>query len=281
MTGQQTINIKGTLMEVDKPLVMAILNITGDSFYDGGHYNNVNQALYRAEDFIKKGAKILDVGGASSRPGAKEVSVDEELSRVLPVVQAISSKLPNAVISIDTYKAQVAREAINSGAHIVNDISAGEDDVDMIAAVADLGVPYIAMHKQGKPQNMQDNPTYTNVVEDVVTYFRGRLEVYQKAGIKDVILDPGFGFGKSVEHNYSLLNQLGVFRSLFPNPLLVGVSRKSMINRVLGTKPEEALNGTTALHAIALMNGAQILRVHDVEEAVQVVQLYEALSGTS
>lgn len=281
MTGQQTINIKGTLMEVDKPLVMAILNITGDSFYDGGHYNNVNQALYRAEDFIKKGAKILDVGGASSRPGAKEVSVDEELSRVLPVVQAISSKLPNAVISIDTYRAQVAREAINSGAHIVNDISAGEDDVDMIAAVADLGVPYIAMHKQGKPQNMQDNPTYTNVVEDVVTYFRGRLEVYQKAGIKDVILDPGFGFGKSVEHNYSLLNQLGVFRSLFPNPLLVGVSRKSMINRVLGTKPEEALNGTTALHAIALMNGAQILRVHDVEEAVQVVQLYEALSGTS
>ena len=281
MTGQQTINIKGTLMEVDKPLVMAILNITGDSFYDGGHYNNVNQALYRAEDCIKKGAKILDVGGASSRPGAKEVSVDEELSRVLPVVQAISSKLPNAVISIDTYRAQVAREAINSGAHIVNDISAGEDDVDMIAAVADLGVPYIAMHKQGKPQNMQDNPTYTNVVEDVVTYFRGRLEVYQKAGIKDVILDPGFGFGKSVEHNYSLLNQLGVFRSLFPNPLLVGVSRKSMINRVLGTKPEEALNGTTALHAIAIMNGAQILRVHDVEEAVQVVQLYEALSGTS
>jgi len=280
MTGQQTINIKGTLMEVDKPLVMAILNITGDSFYDGGHYNNVNQALYRAEDCIKKGAKILDVGGASSRPGAKEVSVDEELSRVLPVVQAISSKLPNAVISIDTYRAQVAREAINSGAHIVNDISAGEDDVDMIATVADLGVPYIAMHKQGKPQNMQDNPTYTNVVEDVVTYFRGRLEVYQKAGIKDVILDPGFGFGKSVEHNYSLLNQLGVFRSLFPNPLLVGVSRKSMINRVLGTKPEEALNGTTALHAIALMNGAQILRVHDVEEAVQVVQLYEALSGT-
>ena len=281
MTGQQTINIKGTLMEVDKPLVMAILNITGDSFYDGGHYNNVDQALYRAEDCIKKGAKILDVGGASSRPGAKEVSVDEELSRVLPVVQAISSKLPNAVISIDTYRAQVAREAINSGAHIVNDISAGEDDVDMIAAVADLGVPYIAMHKQGKSQNMQDNPTYTNVVDVVVTYFRGRLEVYQKAGIKDVILDPGFGFGKSVEHNYSLLNQLGVFRSLFPNPLLVGVSRKSMINRVLGTKPEEALNGTTALHAIALMNGAQILRVHDVEEAVQVVQLYEALSGTS
>lgn len=281
MTGQQTINIKGTLMEVDKPLVMAILNITGDSFYDGGHYNNVDQALYRAEDCIKKGAKILDVGGASSRPGAKEVSVDEELSRVLPVVQAISSKLPNAVISIDTYRAQVALEAINSGAHIVNDISAGQDDVDMIAVVADLGVPYIAMHKQGKPQNMQDNPTYTNVVEDVVTYFRGRLEVYQKAGIKDVILDPGFGFGKSVEHNYSLLNQLGVFRSLFPNPLLVGVSRKSMINRVLGTKPEEALNGTTALHAMALMNGAQILRVHDVEEAVQVVQLYEALSGTS
>jgi len=281
MTGQQTINIKGTLMEVDKPLVMAILNITGDSFYDGGHYNNVDQALYRAEDCIKKGAKILDVGGASSRPGAKEVSVDEELSRVLPVVQAISSKLPNAVISIDTYRAQVAREAINAGAHIVNDISAGEDDVDMIAAVADLGVPYIAMHKQGKSQNMQDNPTYTNVVDVVVTYFRGRLEVYQKAGIKDVILDPGFGFGKSVEHNYSLLNQLGVFRSLFPNPLLVGVSRKSMINRVLGTKPEEALNGTTALHAIALMNGAQILRVHDVEEAVQVVQLYEALSGTS
>lgn len=281
MTGQQTINIKGTLMEVDKPLVMAILNITGDSFYDGGHYNNVNQALYRAEDCIKKGAKILDVGGASSRPGAKEVSVDEELSRVLPVVQAISSKLPNAVISIDTYRAQVAREAINSGAHIVNDISAGEDDVDMIATVADLGVPYIAMHKQGKPQNMQDNPTYTNVVEDVVTYFRGRLEVYKEAGIKDVIFDPGFGFGKSVEHNYSLLNQLGVFKSLFPNPLLVGVSRKSMINRVLGTKPEEALNGTTALHAIALMNGAQMLRVHDVEEAVQVVQLYEALSGTS
>ena len=185
------------------------------------------------------------------------------------------------MISIDTYRAQVALEAINSGAHIVNDISAGQDDVDMIAVVADLGVPYIAMHKQGKPQNMQDNPTYTNVVEDVVTYFRGRLEVYQKAGIKDVILDPGFGFGKSVEHNYSLLNQLGVFRSLFPNPLLVGVSRKSMINRVLGTKPEEALNGTTALHAMALMNGAQILRVHDVEEAVQVVQLYEALSGTS
>lgn len=278
MTGQQTINIKGTLMEVDKPLVMAILNITGDSFYDGGHYNSVDQALQRAEECLNLGANILDIGGASSRPGAEEVSVETELARVLPVIEAISNKFPTAVISVDTYRAQVAREGVNAGAHIVNDISAGEDDIDMISTVAALDVPYIAMHKQGTPQDMQDNPSYTNVVEDVVSYFRNRLELYKKAGIKDVILDPGFGFGKTVEHNYSLLNQLEVFRSLFPNPLLVGVSRKSMINRVLGTKPEDALNGTTALHAMALMNGAQILRVHDVEEAVQVVKLYEALS---
>lgn len=278
MTGQQTINIKGTLMEVDKPLVMAILNITGDSFYDGGHYNSVNQALQRAEECLNLGANILDVGGASSRPGAEEVIVGTELARVLPVIEAISNQFPHAVISVDTYRAQVAREAVNAGAHIVNDISAGEDDIDMISTVAALGVPYIAMHKQGIPKHMQDNPRYSNVVEDVATYFRGRLELYKKVGIKDVILDPGFGFGKTVEHNYSLLNHLGVFRSLFPNPLLVGVSRKSMINRVLGTKPEEALNGTTALHAMALLNGAQILRVHDVEEAVQVVKLYEALS---
>lgn len=265
-------------MEVDKPLVMAILNITSDSFYDGGNYNSVDQALQRAEECLNLGANILDVGGASSRPGAEEVSVETELTRVLPVIDAISNKFPTAVISVDTYRAQVAREGVNAGAHIVNDISAGEDDPDMISTVAALDVPYIAMHKQGTPKDMQDNPRYSNVVEDVVNYFRNRLELYKKAGIKDVILDPGFGFGKTVEHNYSLLNHLEVFRSLFPNPLLVGVSRKSMINRVLGTKPEDALNGTTALHAMALMNGAQVLRVHDVKEAVQVVKLYKAMS---
>ena len=196
------------------------------------------------------------------------------------MISSIAKNLPEATISVDTYRSEVAEAAVESGAHIVNDISAGDDDENMVSTVARLGVPYIAMHKQGRPETMQDKPTYNNVVEEVITYFRKRLDVYRDAGIKDVVLDPGFGFGKTVEHNYELLRNLNLFRDLFPNPLLVGVSRKSMINRVLGTKPENALNGTTALHSMAVMKGAQILRVHDVKEAVEVVKLYEALIGT-
>ncbi|MBO6516708.1 MAG: dihydropteroate synthase [Bacteroidia bacterium] len=278
-TGHYTINIKGTLLDLSTPKIMGILNVTSDSFFDGGNYVDINTASRHVASMVRDGVDIIDVGGASSRPGADEVSLQQELDRVLPIIEWLGQNVPDVPVSIDTNKAEVAKQAVQAGAAIVNDISAGDDDMYMVDTVASLKVPYIAMHKKGTPKTMQVNPTYTDVVEDVATYFIDKLDRYKCAGITDVIFDPGFGFGKTVNHNYSLLRNLNVFDTLLKRPILVGVSRKSMINKVLGVSPDEALNGTTVLNTLAVQNGAHILRVHDVKEAKQIVQLMNAYSG--
>ena len=271
----QSIHIKGTALDLSTPLVMGILNVTPDSFSDGGRYNSLDTAVVQANKMVNEGASILDVGGYSSRPGADEVSLLQELARVIPVVSKIA-RSSRAIISIDTFRSEVAEAAIDAGAHIVNDISAGEDDEKMIASVAKMGVPYIAMHKQGKPKNMQENPTYENVVQEVLDYLERKQNVCKQAGIKDFIIDPGFGFGKTAEHNYSILKNLHKFKSLNV-PILAGVSRKSMIYKELSSEPSKALNGTTFLHAFALQGGASILRVHDVKEAVECLKLWQMM----
>lgn len=225
---------------------------------------------------LSHGAAILDLGAASSRPGARPVSVNTELRRLKPALKAILDRYPDAIISIDTYRAEIAHECVEAGAAIINDISAGEMDRKMIPTVAKLGVPYVAMHMKGTPKTMQKNPTYKNVVAEVFTYLANKTKQLQKAGINDIILDPGFGFGKSVDDNYRLLNNLPLL-SQTGCPLLVGISRKSMICKVLAVNPDKALNGTTALHMAALQQGASILRAHDVKEAVETIRLYETL----
>ncbi len=262
-------------MDLSKPKVMGILNVTPDSFSDGGRYVTKQSALKQALKMIKEGADIIDVGGCSSRPGAEDVSEQEELERVVPIIEAISKEI-SVPISIDTFRSYVAKEAVKAGASLVNDISAGEDDINMIKTVALLKVPYIAMHKKGSPKNMQNNPKYNDVVEGVFTFMLNKKKDCLDAGIKDFIIDPGFGFGKTLEHNYQLLNNLEHFK-LLNCAILAGVSRKSMIYKPLGLEPSDAINGTTFLHAIALQNGANILRVHDVKEAVECVQLYQLI----
>ncbi len=252
---------------------MGILNVTPDSFFDGGRYNHADALLAQAEKMLTDGAAILDIGGASSRPGAAEVSEAEELSRVLPAVEAIARRFPEALLSVDTWRASVAEAAVGAGAHIVNDISAGRFDPAMYPTVARLGVPYILMHMQGAPQTMQQKPNYNDVVTEVLDFFLREIAHLRALGVKDIILDPGFGFGKTVQHNYELLRNLHVFSAVTGLPVLAGVSRKSMISKVLNVPTAQTLNGTTVLHTIALQQGARILRVHDVKEAVEVVQL--------
>ena len=266
-------------MDFNTPKIMGILNTTPDSFSDGGKYNSLDAAIIHARKMVNEGADMLDVGGYSSRPGASDVSLQEELDRVIPVIEKIRSEM-DIPISIDTFRSEVAAQAISDGAHIVNDISAGEDDPAMIATVGKLNVPYIAMHKQGQPKTMQHNPKYQNVVESVFEYLSKKKKECVDAGIVDLIIDPGFGFGKTIKHNYLLLNNLERFR-LLDIPILVGVSRKSMIHKVLNTSAEEALNGTSFLHAFALQNGANILRVHDVLEAKECVKLWTQLSANT
>lgn len=255
---------------------MGILNVTSDSFFDGGKYNEAQAAVDRCGEMLEEGAAIIDVGGYSSRPGADDVSVFEEIDRVVPIIEALIKHYKDVVVSIDTFRAEVAEKAVKSGASIVNDISAGEDDTEMLDTVARLSVPYIAMHKQGKPQTMQLDPQYSDVVTEVYEYFLNRNRLFEEKGIQSLILDPGFGFGKTVAHNYELLNNLQLFKN-FNVPILAGISRKSMINKVLGVKAKDALNGTTFLHAFCLQKGADILRVHDVKEAVQAIRLYQEL----
>jgi len=274
---KQSIHIKGTVFSLETPRVMGILNVTPDSFSDGGKYRSVDAALLQAKKMIAEGVDIIDVGGYSSRPGAAEVSIHEELDRVIPVLERLSIEL-DVVLSIDTFRAVVAKQAIEAGAHIVNDISAGDDDVTMIPTVAELGVPYIAMHKKGLPQSMQDNPQYGDVVAEVYDYLKQKKKQCVDAGIHDVILDLGYGFGKTLEHNYELLRRLTEFQEIGA-PILTGVSRKSMIFRALGVNASEALNGTTFLHAYALQGGSSILRVHDVKEAVECVKLWKRVNG--
>jgi dihydropteroate synthase len=272
-----TLRIKGKLLLMDRPWIMGILNITPDSFYSGSRFSeSVEQIKLIAEKMVIEGADILDVGGYSSRPGADEVSVDEELSRVLPAIEVIKKNNPEILISIDTFRAEVAQEAVRAGADIINDISSGDLDRDMINTVAGLGVPYIAMHMRGNPKNMQQKTNYTDVLLEIVSFFAKKLEIFTKAGIKDVILDPGFGFAKTLEQNYWILKNLSYFK-IIQAPILVGISRKSMIYKKLDLTPEESLNATTALHMAALVNGAGILRVHDVKEAKQTVLLYNQL----
>ncbi len=252
---------------------MGILNATPDSFYDGGQNNSVEAAVKRAGQILEEGGDIIDIGAMSTRPGSEEVSIEEELQRLIPVVKAVATAYPDAILSVDTYRAAVAREAIAAGAHIINDIAGGTMDNAMFATVAKLKVPYILMHIQGTPQTMQHNPEYENVVADVLLHLSKKINELRKLGVTDIIIDPGFGFGKTIEHNYQLLNNLDPLR-LLGYPILAGLSRKGMIYKPLGLTAEEALPGTIAANTIALKNGAAILRVHDVKEAAELVESY-------
>lgn len=273
---KNTINCKGKLLNLDELVVMGILNLTPDSFFDGGKYNDEQLIVNKVQKMLDEGAKIIDIGGYSSRPGATEVSETEELNRVIPIIELLVNKFSDIIISIDTFRSEVAKQAITAGAAIINDISAGNMDDKMFATVKKLQVPYIIMHMQGTPETMQENPTYNNVTIEVIDFFAKKINELNQLGVNDIIIDPGFGFGKTLEHNYELLNKLEQFE-LLETPLMVGFSRKSMINKVLNTAPTEALNGTTVLNTLALSKGANIIRVHDVLEAKQVVELYKTL----
>ena len=271
-SSQKTIKCGGKLLTFEKPLVMGILNITPDSFYDGGKHSDMNKILSHVGKMLSEEADIIDVGAISTKPGASEVSFEDERDRLIPVLENIVKEFPTAIISVDTYRSKIARIAVDKGAHIINDISAGNFDAEMFNVISDLNVPYMIMHMQGTPSTMQKNPAYTDVFKEVGAYFIEKVTSLRNLGVTDIIIDPGFGFGKSVDHNYELLNNLEYF-SIFGLPLMIGVSRKSMINKVLQTCPDQALNGTTVLNTIALMKGANILRVHDVKEAVETVKL--------
>jgi dihydropteroate synthase len=269
------INVKGKLLDLSTPKVMGILNITSDSFYQGSRFNEEKDIIKAAVMMTEDGADILDVGGYSTRPGAQEILPEDEKSKVLKAIKLIYRELPEAVISVDTFRAEVAMEAVNDcGASIINDISGGESDPKMFSVVEKLNVPYILMHMQGNPRSMQDNPVYDDVVADILRWFGEKIFRLQSAGVKDIIIDPGFGFGKTIAHNFEMLHRLGDF-SIAGLPVLVGISRKSMIWKTLKITADEALNGTSVLNSVALLNGADILRVHDVKEAVQCVKLIE------
>ncbi len=273
-----TLNCCGRILSLEKPVVMGILNLTPDSFYDGGQHFGIETAIKHVEKMLIDGASIIDIGGYSTRPGADEISVDEELKRIIPVIKSISKEFPEAFLSVDTFRSKVAFESIHAGAHIVNDISSGDDDTEMMSIVAKLGTPYIMMHKKGSSKNMQYNPQYENVVLEVMNYFTAKIAEAKNAGIVDLIIDPGFGFGKNTQHNYQLLNALDDFQ-IFGLPLLVGVSRKKMIQAITGNDSANALNGTTAANTIALFKGANILRVHDVKQAVECINIMNATHG--
>jgi dihydropteroate synthase len=269
-----TLNCKGKLLVIDKPLVMGIINITSDSFYEGSRSQTVESILSQATKMIGEGADIIDIGGQSTRPGSERISVKEELQRVLSAIETILKIFPETIISVDTYQAIVAEECVRSGAAIINDISAGNMDSDMILTVAKLQVPYICMHMKGTPQDMQEHPSYENVTKEVLDFFIQKTDECRRAGINDVIIDPGFGFGKTISHNFTLLKELSAFKML-EKPIMAGLSRKSTIYKTLGITAGEALNGTSVLNTLALQNGANILRVHDVKEAKEVIKLYE------
>jgi dihydropteroate synthase len=269
-----TLNLKGKILDLSTPAVMGIINLTPDSFYSNSRMSTVEQALLEAERFLNEGAKFIDIGAYSSRPGAEDISISEELKRILPVVDAIHNNFQEAIISIDTFRAEVARETINAGAHLINDISAGELDEAMFQTIADLNVPYLIMHMKGTPQNMKQQAEYTDITLDVVSYFIKKVESLRKLGINDLMIDPGFGFAKNLDHNYELLAHLEDLK-IFGLPILVGVSRKSMVYKPIGGSAKEALNGTTILNTLALTKGANILRVHDVKEAMECITLIE------
>ena len=273
-----TINAGGKLIDLGVPKVMGIINITPDSFYAGSRKQDVSSALQQAEKMLNEGADFLDIGAYSSRPGAEDISIQEEMDRLLPVVEAISSNFPDTVLTIDTFRSEIAETAIKAGAHIINDISGGQLDENMFATVAKLKVPYILMHMKGTPQNMNQMAHYDNIFLEVLDYFAERCHQLRQLGVHDVIIDPGFGFAKMPEHSYALMNRLQEF-NILELPILVGVSRKRMVYRITGGTADDALNGTTALNTIALIKDANILRVHDVKQAVEAVKIFRAVTG--
>src|SRR5574343_40949 len=272
-----TINCNGTLIDLSVPKVMGILNVTPNSFYDGGKHREINSIIHQVDKMLSEGADFIDIGAYSSKPSAEFVSELEEIERLKVVVKELINTFPNIVLSVDTFRAAVAKVAVEHGVAIVNDISAGLLDEKMLPTVAELKVPYIMMHMRGNPQTMQSMTKYDNIVKEITFYFSERIQKARSFGISDIIIDPGFGFAKTVEQNYEVLNKMEVF-SMLELPLLAGVSRKSMIYKVLETTPQEALNGTTVLNTIALQKGAKILRVHDVKEAVECIKLVSKLN---
>ena len=272
------LNCNGRLLVIDKPLVMGVINATPDSFYEGSRFSGTDKILVRAETMISEGADILDIGGQSTRPGSEQVSEDTELSRIVESIEAIHQKFPEIIISVDTYYSAVAKKCIQAGASMVNDISSGTMDKEMLSTIAALQVPLVAMHMKGTPQTMQQQSNYESVTREVLDFFIRKKDECKTAGIADVIIDPGFGFAKTIAHNFQVLKDLSVFKML-DAPLLVGLSRKSSVYKTLGIPPDEALNGTTVLNTIALMNGADILRVHDVKEAKEAIKLCGAVNG--
>lgn len=273
----QMINCKGTLLDFSTPKVMGIINYTPDSFYDGGAYKGIHEVLLKVEQMLIDGVALLDIGAYSSKPNAVEVSEIEEITRIQPVIKAIVSAFPNVILSVDTFRASVAKIAIHEGASIINDISAGNLDENMLETVASLQVPYCLMHMRGTPQTMQQHTNYQDITKEIVYYFSEKIRLARSFGINDLIIDPGFGFAKTIEQNFELLHKLDHF-SILDLPLLAGISRKSMIYKTLHTTPEFALNGTTVLNTIALQKGAKILRVHDVKEAVECIKLFSKLN---
>ncbi|MDA8596236.1 dihydropteroate synthase [Flavobacteriaceae bacterium] len=270
---RNSINCRGKLLDLSEPKVMGILNLTPDSFYDGGQNTELKQIQKKVSQMLADGMDILDVGAVSSKPGAEHVSLEEETQRLIPVVQHLHRNFPDLILSIDTFRAKIAEKAIASGASMINDISAGNLDDEMIDCVTQLQVPYIAMHMQGTPQSMQDNPNYENLIIELIKYFSELQNRCYKKGLNDLIIDPGFGFGKTLNHNYELLKNLNLFHSL-ELPMLVGISRKSMLYKPLNTSAEQALNATSVAHTLALANGANILRVHDVKQAKETIEIY-------
>ena len=275
-----TLNCKGRLLVIDRPMVMGIINITPDSFYAGSRLRVLDEILKQAEKMIKEGASFLDIGAQSSRPGSELLSADQELSRIGHAIAEIHRRFPETVISVDTFHSKVAKETVAAVASLINDISAGFIDPLMLQVVASLHVPYVCMHMKGTPQNMQQDIFYENIVTEVLDFFIERIAACKHAGIHDIIIDPGFGFGKTIAHNFDLLKNLSAF-AILEKPLLLGISRKSTIYKTLGTTADEALNGTTVLNTIGMMNGANILRVHDVKVAVEAVKLVSMLNVES
>ena len=273
-TSSNIIKPKGNsiIFSTDNAIVMGILNITDDSFYDGGKYVNEGDIIAQTTKMLDEGASIIDIGAQSSRPGATQISSEQELKKLLPIIKLLKNSFPEIIISVDSFWANTAKEVVIAGADIINDISAGEMDNQMFDTIAILQVPYIMMHMQGTPLNMQKNPVYENVTQEVITFFEKKIEILKNKGVSQIVIDPGFGFGKTIKHNYELLNNLQEFK-LLGFPVLIGASRKSMIYNLLDSSPQEALNGTSVINSMALQNGADILRVHDVKEATECIKI--------
>ena len=272
-----TLNCNGKLVDVSSPKVMGILNITPDSFFDGGKYNNETDILQQVEKMLSEGATFVDVGAYSSRPGSTHISETEELPRIIPIIELLIKNFPDIIISVDTFRSNVAEKSIEAGAAFINDISGGKMDDNMFKTIAKLQVPYIMMHMLGTPQNMQQNPVYVDITKEVISFFAAQTSKLKQLKVNDVIIDVGFGFGKTIEHNYKLLKDLALFKNL-DTPILAGISRKSMLYKPLEITPQLALNATTSANTIALLNGANILRVHDVKEAMEAIKIVAQLS---